>query len=195
MAQAERIYTEADLDELNAEGIRYELEQGRLVEMPSAKPRHFQQAMRLGAAIDSYLIDHDLGEVSIEWGCKLPPDGTTLRFPDVAYASFKRFPNIDLDEYLPGAPDLAVEIVSPTDTYSDVRNKTIAYFEAGTLVVWVIERYEKLTYVYEGSVDNRRVVEFDEDLDCSTLLPGFTVNLARLFAGLKPSESKQEGGK
>jgi Uma2 family endonuclease len=112
----------AEPDELS-----YELDAGELVVMTKPRPLHNRIAERLFRALDRYLETYPIGEVFIfEYLFVLGP--TTKRAPDVSFLRPERAKQIDPNVDIPGAPDLAVEVLSPTDTVSAMRRKIRQYF-------------------------------------------------------------------
>jgi len=116
------------------DGMKHELNEGELIVMPPLKPRHGSCQLTLGATLREFVVSHGLGRVYTESGYRLTPH--TVRGPDVSFVRTSRLQ--DPDEYFDGAPDLAVEIVSPGDDASDLREKIKQYLDAGTSVVWVV---------------------------------------------------------
>jgi Uma2 family endonuclease len=155
---------------------RLELIGGEIVELVSN-----QEAARLTAKIiieiGIYLKLHDLGYItSPEGGYHV---GDDRYMPDAGYISKARQPTPNKDTYNPLAPDLAVEVISPTDATRDVLTKVAKYQTAGT-VVWLFFPDAKETHVY---VPNQpaRILSVDDTLDGSDILPGFTLPLKNLF--------------
>src|SRR5258708_12787745 len=116
------------------DGMKHELNEGELIVMPPPKPRHGKCQARLAAALMDFVTAHGVGSVFTESGYRLTPH--TVRGPDVSFVRTSRLQ--DPDEYFDGPPDLAVEIVSPGDDASDLREKIKQYLDAGTAVVWGI---------------------------------------------------------
>src|SRR5882724_3235922 len=113
------------------DGMKHELNKGELI-VTALPTRHGACQSRLGSAIREFVVLHGLGMVYIASGYRLTPH--TVRGPDVSFVRTSRLQ--DPDEYFDGAPDLAVEIVSPGDDASDLREKIKQYLDAGTAVVW-----------------------------------------------------------
>lgn len=119
-------------DELN-----YELDGGELVVMTKPRPLHNRIVARLFRALDRHLENHPVGEVFMpEVLYILGPN--TKRAPDVSFLRAERAQKIDPSLDVPGAPDIAVEVLSPTDTVAAVRRKIRQYLAAGALYVWVV---------------------------------------------------------
>jgi Uma2 family endonuclease len=151
MVVQEKLLTVEEFAALPDDGKKYELVRGVLVErkgheMPGAKPRHNLLATLIAYFLLRHVLEGNLGIVVTELGCVLAADAATVRFPDVAYLSKSRVADPDLDQYIPAAPDLAVEIVSPNDTATEVATKVQEYLQGGTQRVWVV--YPELQTVY-----------------------------------------------
>ena len=122
---AERLYTADELLEISSrDDNRYELLHGRLRIMPPAGDEHGFLASTLNARIHIHAEDNDLGYTfAAETGFLLERDPDLVRAPDVAFVVTTRLPVKLGGKYFPGAPDLAVEVVSPNDKVSEVQNK------------------------------------------------------------------------
>ena len=106
------------------------------------------------------------------------------RRPDVAFLSAERWPlvkPIPETDGIKAVPNLAVEIVSPNNSWEEVREKTKEYFRAGVERVWVISAKQREVHVYDGPISVRLLVESDALTD-DRLLPGFRLALGELFA-------------
>jgi Uma2 family endonuclease len=183
MAVQEQLMTAEEFAAMPNDGKLYELVKGVVVEVCRPKVAHGKLQIRIGHFFDAYVSAHDLGLATTETGYILSRNPDTVRGPDVAFISKERLPNPDFDEFVPMAPDLAVEIVSPNDTASDVATKVKEYLEAGTKLVWVF--YPKLLAVYVHRPDgSAQVVERDGVLDGGDALPGFTLSLRDVFQSL-----------
>ena len=128
----------AEFDRLaEPDELSYELDEGELVVMTKPRPLHNKIAERLFRALDRYLEAHPVGEVLIfEYLFVLGP--TIKRAPDVSFLRSERAKQIDPNADIPGAPDLAVEVLSPNDTASAMRRKIRQYFAAGAQCVWIV---------------------------------------------------------
>ena len=105
-----------------------------------------------------------------------------VRIPDVCFISWERFPNRELPaEPIPElAPDLAVEVLSESNTEAEMERKLREYFAAGTRVVWYVEPEPRTVRVYTSPSDVRLVGEA-ETLDGGTVLPGFQLKVREWF--------------
>jgi Uma2 family endonuclease len=103
-----------------------------------------------------------------------------LRAPDVAFLRADRCTQEGPDDYLKGAPDLAVEVVSPSDTARYITRKVAQYLRHGGHTVWVVYPEAEEVHVFEAS-GSHRVLRAGQLLEAPELLPGFSVPLERLF--------------
>lgn len=162
------------------DGLRYELDNGELIEM--TKPRydpHNRIVMKLLRALDRYLADHPVGEIlSSDNLFMLGP--ATKRSPDLSFMSNARMSKIEPGEDIHGAPDLAIEVVSPSDTAAAMRRKVKQYFEAGGQVVWVVYPESREVEVWRPE-SAATVVGEGGVLTAPDLLPGFSVEAGGLF--------------
>ncbi len=153
---------------LPGDGMKHELNEGELITMPPPKPRHGDCQLTLGSALREFVTAHDLGKVFTESGYRLTPH--TVRGPDVSFVRKSRLQNPD--EYFDGGPDLAVEIVSPGDDASDLREKIRQYLNAGTSAVWVI--YPRSRQIEIHTPDKTiQTLGTEDALEAPGLLPGF----------------------
>jgi Uma2 family endonuclease len=140
-------------------------------------------ASLLGRKMANVAEEHRLGEVVNEVLFLLPLEREPQRRPDVAFVSFQRWPADravpDTDPW-PVVPDLAVEVVSPTDRFEDVFAKAREHVQAGVRLVWVIAPQSQQVFAFEGST-RPRILAVPDDLDGGAVLPGFRMPLATLF--------------
>lgn len=165
-------------------GERYELIEGRLVTMAPTGWEHGQVSRRVAGALHDYLTEHaDLGDASgAETGFLVTPEKDTVRAPDSAFVRAEKLLTVtDPERFLPFAPDLAVEVVSPRDSYSDTREKALMWLDAGSEVVWVVDPQTRSIEVYQRGSDTTRTLRETDTLDGGALLPGFAVPVTKLF--------------
>jgi len=159
---------------------RYEIVYGEIKERSMPSPIHGRIQLKLGAKLLSHVEENNLGavytETHFEFAEKLS------RVPDVAFVSFERFPESGEDESSRWhiAPDLAVEIISPTDDYEDVQEKITEYFTFGVRQVWIISPESKTLTVYFSRTEVKILTETDE-LKSEDILPDFRLNLSEIF--------------
>jgi Uma2 family endonuclease len=167
------------------DGYRYELVAGELRKMSPAGWRHGTIGGRLHARLGRHVEERDLGEVfSAETGFLLARNPDTVRAPDVAFLKKARFAGpLPEDAFWPGAPDLAVEVVSPNDTMRDIDDKVKAWLDGGTAIVWVVNPKWHVVTVYRSATNIKTLSENDE-LSGEEVIPDFRCALRELFAGL-----------
>jgi Uma2 family endonuclease len=164
----------------------YEILYGQRREMPPMSVDAGVVALRLVKMMAPFAEGRGFGEVVSEilFRLPLPEDATRNRRPDVAFVSFDRWPAGRELPYGANAwdvvPDLAVEVVGPSDPAEDLLDKVPEYFRAGVRLVWVIYPKQRQAYIYE-SPDRVRVVTVAGALDGGGVVPGFTLPLASLF--------------
>jgi Uma2 family endonuclease len=178
-----KLFTLDDLADMPRDGKRREIRQGLLVEMNPPKPRHQVLKRRLANQIAAFVSDQDLGFAELELGFVLARDPDEIVFPDVAFIDKSRAQALNLDEYIPGPPDLAVEIISPTDRQGDIEDKVALYLQYGTRLIWLL--FPKGRYVTVIRADRTRsIVTVEGVLDGEGMLPGFALPLHTVFDGL-----------
>lgn len=165
-----------------ADGWRYELVEGELRRMAPAGHEHGRVALNLAWRLGQYAKTHRLGTVyAAETGFLIGRDPDTVRAPDIAFiASARADAARAVRGYFPGAPDLAVEVVSPSDTFSDVQEKVFEWLAAGSIAVVVVDPRRRRVTVSRSKQDI--IVQGANDmLDLSFVIAGFSVPVADLF--------------
>ncbi len=168
-----------------ADGCRYELIAGELKKMTPAGWKHGAVGGELSAMLGAHVRQHDLGRVLLaETGFLLTRDPDTVRAPDIAFIAKDRWAAASHDEtFWPGAPDLAVEVVSPADTVSEVDDKVRAWLDAGAGAVWIVDPKSRNVTVYRSATDIQTLTE-DDDLRGGDVVPGFRCRVGEIFAGV-----------
>lgn len=167
---------------MSNDGSRYELVAGELIQMPPSGFLHGSVAMNCGSLLREYVRKYDLGVVSAaETGFKLRQNPDTVRAPDAAFVTKERVLVLGKTEkFWPGAPDLAVEVVSPNDRFDEVFEKAQEWLAAGTRLVWVVLPRTKTVMTYRPDGQARILQEHDE-LSGEDVLPGFACRVQELF--------------
>ncbi len=175
--------TADDLLKMPDDGFRYELVKGELRKMAPAGPEHGRVTVRFTWRLAQYVEANNLGAVyAAETGFLIATNPDTVRAPDVAFVSSKRLKEIGkVQGYWPGAPDLAVEVVSPTDTYSEVEEKAMEWLEAGALMVLTLNPRKRTATVYR-SLNDITILSEDSILDFGEIAPGFKIAVKDIFS-------------
>ena len=181
-APIERLGTTAEeLFELPDDGMRHELVEGELRTMTPAGGEHGRVSLRLGARILEHVEEHDLGAAfAAETGFVLNRGPDTVRAPDVAFVCGDRLQAAPSWGFPELAPDLVVEVVSPSDRASEVASKAAMWLDAGVRLVWVVDPQARLAAVHHpgGLVT---VLREDGVLDGEDVLPRFRLPLASVL--------------
>jgi Uma2 family endonuclease len=142
---------------------------------------HGRIAGRMVARLGDYVDRLGLGTVMVEAGYVLQRAPDTVRGPDVSFISAARLPPERIPEqFIPGAPDLAVEILSPSSRWTDVEERITDYLDAGTRLVWVIDPRERRAIVRYPDRPPKFVAT-GGSLDGEDVVHGFALSLAELF--------------
>jgi Uma2 family endonuclease len=170
---APALITADELIDIGLPGQRTELIRGQLVVREPSGFAHGEVEARLGSLIAAFVYPRDLGHVaSGDPGFKLESNPDTVRAPDVAFVRKDRLGKTTPMGFPALAPDLAVEVVSPNDSRTAVREKAAAWITAGSLLVWVVDPIERNARVYRADGTNA-LVTAHEVLDGEGVLPGF----------------------
>ena len=189
MVLRQRTYDIDDLWQLvhqaDNDAIRYELIDGELIEMSPPGGRHGQLQVRMGRFLDIFVEIQSLGIVTSETGYHPTNNRQILLSPDVAFVSRERAPQPFPEKYIPLMPDLAVEIVSPSNTYSQARRKAKIYLQNGAQLVWIVmprRNSVEVCRLTDSGGMTRETVGSEGLLSGERVLPGFELKLNRLFS-------------
>jgi Uma2 family endonuclease len=182
MSTTTQVFTADDLWRLRNDDMRHELVQGELRTMAPAGGEHGAIGIRTAGPLWAFVEQRKLGVVvGSETGFVLARNPDTVRAPDVAFISAARVPSAGIPQkFWPGAPDLAVEVISPGDTLQEVEEKVDEWLAAGTTLVWVINPKRKRVTVYRPP-RSVTILEIGEELDGQDVVPGFKCRVADLF--------------
>ena len=188
MAIQERLYTVDDVWRLSQlpenEDKHFYLIDGELFwDMPPG----FLHGHIAGLIFHHLLVfasQHDLGKATVESGYYPADDRTTLLAPDVAFVRNEKVPLANPTHWVAAMPDIAVEIASPSNTVAELRRKAAAYLANGTELVWLVLPDQAGVEVWRAGPEGESTTEFvarDGSLTGEPVLPGFELNLQRLF--------------
>jgi Uma2 family endonuclease len=172
---AKTLISVEEFDRLEEEEFRYELDEGELITMTRPGTDHGRIQRRLLIVLQTYLDDRGGGEA-------FGPDilfvlGTnTKRAPDVSVV----FRAIGSVKEITGAPDIAAEILSPSNTKKEMRRKVSQFFATGCKLAWIIDPKTRTVEVWDSASSPSRVLRESDSLE-TPLLPGFTYPVAKLF--------------
>src|SRR5665213_610621 len=160
---------------------RCELIEGEIKMMAPGGAEHGWIIVRLTSRIDAHVTRHHLGAVyAAETGFTIARNPDTTRAPDIAFVRKDRLPREVVKGYFPGAPDLAVEVLSPGDRSPEVLEKVHGWIAAGTISVWVVDPLRRSITVHRAS-DVQVVYNAADELRDEPALRGFTMKLGDLF--------------
>jgi Uma2 family endonuclease len=161
---------------------RFDLIRGEIVRMRPAGFRHGVYASRIATALSVHVSSNDMGEVpTSDTGYVLSIDPPVVLCPDTSFVRAERLPEGDYPEgFLEHPPDIAVEVVSPSDRMADVNAKVDEYIRSGTALVWVVEPRRRTVTVYRPDLSVQLLVE-DDVLDGGDVLPGFNLPVSSIF--------------
>jgi Uma2 family endonuclease len=181
--------TEADVIELHDRHDRlFELIDGTLVEKAMGW-KESELAIIVATLLRNFVQAHRLGKVFGSDGMlRLEPE--QIRIPDVAYISNQRFAGRILEDsaFWELGCDLAIEVISPSNTRREMERKLADYFAAGVAIVWLVYPITREVVVH-SSPNNSRTLRGDDVLDGGAVLPGFSVSVAQIFAELDATQT------
>ena len=176
-----RSWTEADLEALPEDGYLHELVNGELVMSPKNNYQHGDICAQLLTALRSHAQTHRLGAV---WDSSTGfwMRNRNCRAPDISFVAKARLRGFKRSsrQFFPGAPDLAVEILAPSNTPADLHERLEDFFSSSTQLAWIIHPDEEFVEVCHA-LTQRRILGPGASLDGEGLLPGFQFPIADLF--------------
>ncbi|RJP31415.1 MAG: Uma2 family endonuclease [Candidatus Omnitrophota bacterium] len=175
--------TAEDLFRIPNDGFCYELIQGELKKMSPPGSQHGRIIMNISAPLYQHVRKKQLGTVyAAETGFKITSNPDTVRAPDVAFVSRERVRQVgDIVGYWPGAPDLAVEVISPNDVYTEVEEKAFDWLEAGAQMVIVVNPPTQVVTVFRSRNDIVMLTKNDA-LETGDVIPGWSIAVNDIFA-------------
>lgn len=182
MSIASQLLTAADLWQLPHDGMRHELVKGELRTMPPAGFEHGAVEINLTLPLAQHVKAQGLGiVVGGETGFLITQNPDTVRGSDVGFVRRERIEETGIPrQYWPGAPDLAVEVVSPNDRVYEVDEKVQEWLEAGTRMVWVVNPRQRNVTVYRPGI-NPIILTANDTLDGQDVVPGFQGAVSSIF--------------
>jgi Uma2 family endonuclease len=178
-----KVWTEAELQSLPEDGYNHEVVDGELVMSPKNDFFHGDISSELLMAMRSFVRANRLGAV-LDSSTGFWMKNRNCRAPDVSFVSRGRLRELGFKRstrrFFPGAPDLAVEVLSPNNTRAQIDERLKDFFESGTQIAWVIDPDQQCVEVCH-SLTRRALVGSGGFLDGEHLLAGFRYPIADLF--------------
>ncbi len=175
------LMTAEDLQANPVENMCTELVAGHILGREPPGYRHGDVAARLIIAIGSYAHARGLGRVlAAESGFTLFRNPDTVRAPDVAFIRSERVPTQSMNTYPEFAPDLAVEVLSPSDRAGKVLSKVGDWLDAGARLVWIVDPVRRVARVYRAD-GTMTTLSADDSLDGEDVLPGLTLPVTAMI--------------
>lgn len=176
----QRVLLTPEEEEKILSSSEYEIVDAELYQRPIPNPAHSRIQIKVGSKLLAFAEEHNLGMVYTE--CHFQLKKNLTRVPDIAFVSFERFPP---DGEPTGSrwliqPDLAIEIVSPSDVLNEVFEKIDEYFEARVKQVWLVAPEQKILTIYRSRKNATILTEEDEFIS-EDVLPGFKLRLSDIF--------------
>jgi Uma2 family endonuclease len=173
-----------DLYALPDGGYRYDVIDGQLLRMSRAGRRHARIEMHIGLPLGGFVTSNSLGEAyGADAGYILSRDPLVFLSPDVSFVRQDRLPtpaNVDDEGFLEIAPDLAVEVISPSNSAREMPDKVMVSLEHGMQQVWLVEPRRQIVTVY-GPERTARIHRSGEVISGGELLPGFELVVDEIF--------------
>ncbi len=175
-----KVWTEEELLALEHPGYKCELVNGEIVMSPVFL-LHDIICMTIAKALGVFVGKSKLGFVAGSNAGFYMSNGN-LRCPDVSFVSRERaksnpkFPKA----FFQGAPDLAVEVLSPNDTFESLHEKLVEYFESGRLLAWVVNPQDQTVHLYHSS-EPLQMLRRGDKIDGEDVLPGFSLSVSEIF--------------
>jgi len=173
------LMTAEELLHLDDDSHRHELIKGELLTMAPPGYPHGTVTMNISLLLGNYVKTNNLGRAVGEMGYKLESDPDTVLAPDLSFIARNRMGSLS-EGYRPGPPDLAVEVLSPSDRKGQVEGKTSLWLQLGAKSVWNVDPRKRTVEVIRADGHRKLFYETDELVDDT--VPGFRVKVSEIFA-------------
>jgi Uma2 family endonuclease len=182
VSTTQTLMTADELFDMPDDGFRYELVKGELRRMPPSGSEHGAIVVNFTVLIGQFVKANTLGVVfGAETGFRLASDPDTVRAPDLALVRRERIPEGGIPrEFWTGAPDLVVEVISPSERYTEVEEKVHQWLDAGARMVVVVNPRTRTVTVSRSLKEVMRLTDSDR-FNGDDVLPGFTCRVSELF--------------
>ncbi len=177
LVSAEELYEMGDIGPC-------ELIEGRIIKMSPTKTTHGRLESRLDRWLGNFVEANDLGEVMTgETGIYTKRNPDTVRGADILFISHGRLKMATPDKFLDVAPELVIEILSPSDRWKDMEKKIAEYFAIGVEWVWVVDPKKKAVMVFSSS-ETMKVYKEGDVLSGESISKGFQLDISKFFSRL-----------
>ncbi len=182
MSTEVKLMTADELLAMPDDGFVYELINGELIKMSPPGHEHGRVTMNIAGPLYDYAKRKRLGQVyAAETGFLVEQDPDTVRAADVAFVRRERIEKAGpVQGYWMGAPDLVVEVLSPSDTVRRVEGKVAQWLKSGARMVWIVSPQMHTVTVY-GSLTDIVILTDKNTLDGGEAVPGFQINVEEIF--------------
>jgi Uma2 family endonuclease len=184
VASEPQVWTDEEFMALPEDGGRYELVNGEVVDVGNSGMEHGYISSVLNFYLSSYIFAAKLG-VLCDSSTAFTLKTGNKRSPDVSFIAKQRLQGIKRlpKGFFQGAPDLVVEVISPSNTFEEIHNKLVEYFDNGCRLAWVIHPDEQSVLVYRQPQPDK-LIKLGDRLEGEEVIPGFSLLVADLFAEL-----------
>lgn len=183
-APAKTVITIDDLLRLGAEDQWVEIVDGEVIPMSPTGFQHNFVTKRTFRVLDDFVEARDLGYIGgdgLIFVLHVDEEGVRhTRIPDVFFIRKERLPDFDFTKPFPGAPDLAIEVVSPSEDEETILDKLESYFTYGSEQVWVLYPAHKAVYQY-FDLKTVKIYRDDDVLTAESLFPGLEIQVSDFF--------------
>lgn len=181
--QARKTWTEAELQALPHDSYNFEVVDGELVMSPKNNFVHGDICSRLLAALVTFNEAHRLGVV-LDSSTGFWMSNRNCRAPDISFVSKARMKSLGFSRrtarFFPAGPDLAVEVLAPSNTRADLDARLRDFFSSGTQLAWVIHPDDQFVEICRSPTE-RSIIGVGAFLEGGPLMPGFQFPVAHLF--------------
>ena len=172
------LLTLEQFEQLPEDGVRYELRDGELVRMGNARSGHERTKFRILRCLFAYILQHPIGEVYPESSFALSPSRVCI--PDVSFLRGELVAKADPSHIFLCPPDLAIEVVSESESVLELRQKIQEYLDSGSQAVWAFYPKVRVIAVYDKA--GVKELRGDQILEAPDILPGFQARVDEFFA-------------
>lgn len=176
-----KVYTVEDLEQFSGEdGAKYELYDGELMLMPPSQRNATELGVEIASLLRNFTRGKGMGYIAgADGGYILSRDPDTFVSPDASYISKQRAGERKSTGYYPVGPDLAVEVISPSDRAGDIRRKIDLYLQHSTRLIWMVYPQTRTIEVHTSTGSRNLTVA--DTLNGEEVLPGFSASIRDIF--------------